>query len=327
MEKCQAIDSGRAVERRAGAALRRDDRGDCRRDAGRVLTGPGLPAARALGAADRLAERRGGGAVPHRSDAWKCDRAARNRSDGQGEARRVRRRTGRADGAQVARRAIRADVAVRSETAADAHQYEGMLFDLGRADRLLRRSGRRALAHVHAEGRRPAVRAEARARVSLSCVHRPRAAQGRGRRRHRRAEGHRSPRPRRADDDVAGRRRSCCTTRTPRGCAGAGGDGGLDGKFVADTRRLLSHRARRANRREGDGVAAVHDRRAGRSAADRLDLEAGARHVGVADRGGVRRGARRRRLRRQGSRAGVLGQRRRREDAAAVRRQEPADAR
>ena len=38
VEKCQAIDRGRAVERRAGAALRRDHRGDCRRDAGRVLT-------------------------------------------------------------------------------------------------------------------------------------------------------------------------------------------------------------------------------------------------------------------------------------------------
>ncbi len=59
----------------------------------------------------------------------------------------------------------------------------------GRADRLLRRSGRRAIDHLQAEGRRPAVRAEARARVSLPGVHRPRAAEGRGRRRHRRAEG------------------------------------------------------------------------------------------------------------------------------------------
>ena len=45
----------------------------------------------------------------------------------------------------------------------------------------------------------------------------------------------------------------------------------LDGKFVADKRRLLPHRARRADRREGGGVAAVHHRRAGRSAADGVD--------------------------------------------------------
>ena len=78
------------VERRAGAPLRR------RRIAAiAVVTlavfslGPGLPAPCAVGAADRLAQRRGGRAVPHRSDARQRHGAARRRSDDHREARRA----------------------------------------------------------------------------------------------------------------------------------------------------------------------------------------------------------------------------------------------
>ena len=76
VEKCQAIDSGRAVERRPVRRYAGTIAAIAVVDAGGVLARPGLPAARAVGAADRVAQRRGGGAVPDRGDARQCDRAA-----------------------------------------------------------------------------------------------------------------------------------------------------------------------------------------------------------------------------------------------------------
>ena len=78
-------------------------------------------------------------------------------------------------------------------------------------------------------------------------------------------------------------------------------DGGVQGRQG----RVLPDRARRAVRRTRDRLAAVHDRRAGRSAAHGLHQQARARHLRLSDRGSVRRSARGRRFRRarSGSRA------------------------
>ena len=135
---------------------------------------------------DRLAQRRGGGAVPHRSHARQRHGAARRRSDRSRRSWRVRRRAGGADGAQVARRAVRADAAAALGDGDGRHSTRACCSTS--PARSTTSSKRPACARdLHAEGRRPAVRAEARARVSLPGLHRPRAAQGRGRRRHRRA--------------------------------------------------------------------------------------------------------------------------------------------
>ena len=117
-----------------------------------------------------------------------------------------------------------------------------------RADRVFRRGARRPLAGLHAEGRRHAVRQEARAGVSLPGLHRAAAAQDRRRRRHRRPARHRDPRPRRADD---GRRRR----RDRRRRQDAGADGGpgrrrADGDRSSPTRTAStgSRSRRRADR-------------------------------------------------------------------------------
>ena len=65
-------------------------------------------------------------------------------------------------------------------------------------------------------GRRRPVRAAARARIPLPGLHRPRAREDRGRRRHRRAARHRSPRAHHADDEDAGR--ADCAERQADAC-------------------------------------------------------------------------------------------------------------
>ena len=85
--------------------------------------------------------------------------------------------------------------------------------------------------------------------------------------------------------------------------------------------RLLSRRAAGRSREQArQRVAAVHDRRARRPGADRVDCEARPGYDGVADRRVRDRSARRRRLRRAAARAGVLGERRSRADEEAHRR-------
>ena len=195
-----------------------------------------------------------------------------------------------------------------------------MLFDLAGLARLLRRGRRRPLGDVPAQCRRHAVRAEAGARVPLPGIHGARAAQDRRRRGHRGSSRHRDSRQGGADDGEQGR-----AGGDQRAAArAADGEPGRHARRAVRRRqgRLLSHRARRADRRTRDGVAAVHHRRADRSGADGLDRQAGTRYQRLADRRSLHRGARRRRLRRQGSRAGLLGQRLGREDGAALRRQQ-----
>ncbi len=74
----------------------------------------------------------------------------------------------------------------------------------------------------------------------------------------------------------------------------ANADGTLSANFTAAARRLLSHRARCAERRAADGVAAVHGRPAVGPRADRQAVEARPRHRRDAGRGVLRRSARRR---------------------------------
>ena len=88
-------------------------------------------------------------------------------------------------------------------------------------------------------------------------------------------------------------------------------DGTLTGSFKADADGFYRVELNAPNGEKVAGVAAVHDRRADRRRAERVVQASRARHVGVADRRSVRRGERRRRLRRAQPRAGVLGERRR----------------
>ena len=190
---------------------------------------------------------------------------------------------------------------VRSETAADAHQYEGMLFDLaGPIDYFVEAAGVRSPTYKLKVVDLPYVQ-----KLELE-YHFP---------------AYTGLEPRKVEDggDIAVLKGTEVRVHVVPTMTSPGGqillhDKDSTGLAPRRWRRwrsrrqvrgrprwLLSHRARRANWREGGGVAAVHNRRAGGSAADRLDLEAGARYVGVPDRGSVRRGARRRRLRRQGS--------------------------
>ena len=139
-------------------------------------------------------------------------------------------------------------------------KFQGMLFDLAGLARLLRRGRRRPLGDVPAQCRRHAVRAEARARVPLPGIHGARAAQDRRRRGHRGASRHRDSRQGGADDGEQGR-----AGGDQRAAARAADGRARTARSPAVRRRqgrLLSHRARRADRRTRDGVAAVHHRRA-----------------------------------------------------------------
>ena len=155
-------------------------------------------------------------------------------------------------------------------------------------------------------------------------LHRPAAAEDRERRRRRRAPRHGSRPAHRADDERAGRADSA--ERIRLAAADAAGRRIADRQLHDRQAGVLPHRARRAARRERHRVAAVHDRRHRRSAADRVVHEARARHDGDArsrscssKREGVRR------FRRQAAPAGLRRQRRQREDGEAVRRREAAD--
>ena len=175
------------------------------------------------------------------------------------------------------------------------------------------------IARLHDEGRGRAVRAADRARVSLPGLYRARAAEDRGRRRHRGAEGHRGARPGVPDDEdhrPAGWR-STTTSSRPGAAAGRVAHGQIH-RRQATASTASSWRRRPAS--------ASPRRRSTRSTCwtDQPPTvsfsKPGPRHHGVADRGGVRRGQGRRRLRRPRPRAGLLGQRRRGEDGQAVRR-------
>ena len=151
----------------------------------------------------------------------------------------------------------------------------------------------------------------------------PAAAEDRRRRRHRGPPRHRDPRPRGADDGGAGRRDRRSTTRTARCRCAVAGRRRADRRRSRSTRRLLPHRARRARR-----ASASPPRRSTRSTCSTDQpptvsiREAGARHLGVADRGSVRRGEGRRRLRRQAistSSTGSTAARRRRSGCSTAR--------
>ena len=137
------------------------------------------------------------------------------------------------DGAQVSRRSIRARAAHPRRRQVPGHAVR----PAGPA-RLLRRSGRRAVHDLSPQGHRDAVRAAARARVPLPGLHRARAAEDRGRRRHRRPARHRDPRARGADDGDQGRPDR--PERPAGGGAGGRGRRGADVEVRGRQGRLLS---------------------------------------------------------------------------------------
>ena len=92
---------------------------------------------------------------------------------------------------------------VRSETATDGHQYEGMLFDLaGPIDYFVEAAGVRSPTYTLKVVDLPYVQ-QLELEYHFPAYTGLAAAQDRRRRRHRRAQGHRSPRARHADDDGA----------------------------------------------------------------------------------------------------------------------------
>ena len=126
IDQCRAIDDGLAIERQGLAASPGDAR---RRGRGRSLSSS--PSARRscagpLGAADRLAKRRGGQSVSDRRRARQHQDPARRRSDRHGQAARLHGERRDADVALVAWRAVRAGAA--RLPAIRAGSFEAMLF-------------------------------------------------------------------------------------------------------------------------------------------------------------------------------------------------------
>ncbi len=205
---------------------------------------PGLHAPRAVGAAGDLAQRRGGGAVPHRGHAGRTPRfraAPTSRSPRSSSASRPTRPS------LMIRKSPTAAFERRAADPQPRTSYEGTLFDVAAPVDYFVEARRRALAGLHAQGRRHAVRPEAGAGVPLPGLHRPRAAQDRGRRRHRGPARHRNPRPRGADHGGGTAARSSIDDKTqvPMTVAGrrrAAGD------VHRRSRRLLPDRARCAGR-------------------------------------------------------------------------------
>ena len=149
MEKCQAIDSGRAVERRP-----------VRRYAGTIAAiAAGTLAVFILGpaylrhalSALLIVSRSVEAATPYRIEVTPGNATVPRGVDQAITAQTgwLRRGAGGADGAQVARRAVRADDAAALESAADRHQYEGMLFDLaGPIDYFIEAAGVRSATYT-----------------------------------------------------------------------------------------------------------------------------------------------------------------------------------
>ena len=187
---------------RADPPLRDGRRHRHGRVARRLRAWPRVSAPGALGAADHLARRRSRGAVSHRGHARQrrpC-RAAPIRPSARScsASRRARRRS------SCARARPRPTSACRWRATRTAAVRRHAVRSR-RPRRVLRRGGRRALAGLHPEGRRSAVREAARSRVPLPGVHRPGAANRRRRRRHRGAARHQREREGHADDDGQGR--------------------------------------------------------------------------------------------------------------------------
>ena len=148
IEKCRALDDGTRdrARRRSGATLLTLG-GVAAVAALLVAFGPAYPAPRPVGAARRLAQRRSVEPVQHRRHARQHQGAARRRSDGQGEARRLHRRGRSADDAHAAERPFER---VPLVAGADAGDVRGHALPPREADRVLRRVERRPLADVHA---------------------------------------------------------------------------------------------------------------------------------------------------------------------------------
>ncbi len=254
----------------AGQALRADGGRRLGVRRGRVHPRPGLPAPRAVGDV-LVGERRGRGAVPDRPHARERHRAARLRPTVQGDAQRLQRRRRRAPRAQGRRHVVRAGADAQGRR----RQLRGHGLRPRRQTRVPGRGRRRAFWHLHARRHRPALRPAHRPRVPLPRLHRPRTADGRGRRRHRRADRHRSARHGHADDADHGRPADAARERQ----RAARGRGRGQAHRVVRRRqgRLLPRRPAGSRRDDDHRFAAVRDRRAHRHGADGGDRQARAR--------------------------------------------------
>ena len=231
----------------------------------------GTPAPDPLRAVRAVAQRRGRRALPDRGQAGRCHRPQRRRP---GDCRhplglrcgRCRRRLQEGRGVQLR---ARRDVEGRRRL------VRGAPLRFERQPGVLRGGGRRALAGVHAQGGRAALRQEARPGVSLPVLHGARTAQGGRRRRHRGTRRHRRCAHRHAHDGHQGR--ASRDRRQRQRHPGLGRGWHADGLVHGQDRRLLPHRTRRAEWRARDRLAAVHHRHSQRPDADSGRLEAGTR--------------------------------------------------
>ena len=178
----------------------------------------------------------------------------------------------------------------------DDGTFEGMIFDLDAKLEFLAEAAGVRSGDLHPRRHRPAVRPAHRPRVPLPGLHRARAARRRGRRRHRRARRHRGAGHGHADHADAGR--AADAARAPTVPLAADDGGKLVGALRRRQGRVLPRRHAGARRPDDHRLAAVRHRRAHRHGADGGHRQARARHQRHAGRGVLRRGPRRRRLRR-----------------------------
>ena len=310
--------------RRDGAALALDGPpgGGRRRGGAAVHLRARLPAARHQRAAHPDGERRGGQPVPDRGPAGRRDGGARRRPGDHRPPRRFRG-GGRqpADAGQWGLvRSAAADSGPDRGRRVRAGAVRGAAVRSAGAGRLLRGIDRGRVGHLPARRDRAAVRRAHRVGVPLPRVHRTGAADGGGRRRHRRAAGHRGASARRPDHGHDGWSARFRRRRRPAIRSDGGGRRQPDDQLHGRGGGLLPRRPGGAGGPARDRLAAVHDRRADRSAAFRDVHPPGARHHRQRHRGGVHRGARGRRLRLALARPGLFGERRTGRDGEPVRR-------
>ena len=317
IEACARLDAARRVEQRRCARYAPSSPAWPRSRCWRVAARSGVLPPRAVRDAAGVAERRGRGR-----------RTASRSSPATPRCRRApTRRSPRSCSASTSEDVV-ADGAARRRPATfeplplvrnDERHLRGHDLRRQRAARVLRRGRRRAVADLHAEGRRRAVRAAARARIPLPGLHRARAAEDRGRRRHRGAARHRRQRHDHPDDEDDGR--ADCAERQGAVDADAAGrrhaDGVVQGRHAtastasSSRRRTASTWRRRRSTRSTcstDSAPTVSFKRPGRdtsvSPIEEVFVEANAE-----DDYGVTQ-----------PRAGLLGERRAGEGGEAVQR-------
>ena len=168
--------------------------------------------------------------------------------------------------------------------------------------------GGRPFSGVHDRGRRPSLRGPDRPRVPLPRLHGAQPADRRGRRRHRGAAGDRGPSSGDADDGHGG---GAARLRRRGGGHGARTRGWcVRDELHGDRRDLLPHRIHGSRQPFRHRLARLPRRTAGRPAAGDPGRRAGPGYTPLPDRGTVRGGRGRGRLRARAGGTPLLGERR-----------------